>query len=468
MKILQLSTTDLSGGAEGVAWQLFQEYRRLGHDSWLAVGRKQHSDPGVLLLNHEKPNNPWSRLWRGIAGELEPYAGQVKGAGRGRLISMYLAEPIRWLGWELGREDFDFPATRHLLERPPQRPDILHCHNLHGPTTSPRGDYFDLRMLPWLSRQVPVVMTLHDAWLLSGHCAHSLDCERWKIGCGRCPYLTIYPAMKRDATAYNWRRKKSIFEQSRLYVSSPSGWLMNKVENSILAPAIADKRVIPNGVDLSVFRPGDKEAARRELGLPQDANILMFAAHSIRDNCWKDFDTVEKALALMARRPEARQLLLLAVGDGAGTQAVGTAEIRFFPYKRDPQLMAKFYQAADIYLHSAKADTFPTTVLEAFACGKPVVATAVGGIPEQVDVGNTGFLVPPADPQAVAECTMRLTRDPALQTKMAAQAVAAAQSRFSLDRAISDYLEWYEFIIEDFHRRGRVGAADAQHHEATV
>jgi len=72
-----------------------------------------------------------------------------------------------------GHEDFNFPASWHLLDLPPRVPDILHGHNLHG-------CYFDLRALAWLSQQVPVILTLHDAWLLGGHCAHSFDCERWK------------------------------------------------------------------------------------------------------------------------------------------------------------------------------------------------------------------------------------------------------------------------------------------------
>ena len=109
---------------------------------------------------------------------------------------------------------------------------------------------------------MPTVLTLHDAWLLSGHCAHSFDCERWKTGCGECPDLTIEPAIRRDATADNWVRKRDIYARSRLYVATPSPWLMGRVEQSMLAPAVEQARVIPNGVDLSVFRPADKRSIR--------------------------------------------------------------------------------------------------------------------------------------------------------------------------------------------------------------
>src|SRR5439155_11546406 len=122
----------------------------------------------------------------------------------------------------------------------PQRPDLVHCHNLHA-------KYFDLRVLPWLSRQVPVVLTLHDAWMLSGLCCHSFDCERWRTGCGQCPHLTLYPTIYPgipDATHLNWKRKRKIYRRSRLYVATPSRWLMQKVKQSILAPAVIEARVI--------------------------------------------------------------------------------------------------------------------------------------------------------------------------------------------------------------------------------
>src|SRR5690606_33473914 len=96
--------------------------------------------------------------------------------------------------------------------------------------------------------------------------------------------------------------------------------------------------------------------------------------------------------------------------------------IRFVGYQSEPRIVACFYQAADLYLHAAKADTFPTTILEALACGLPVVATAVGGIPEQVstisgsfgDPGHraqgkpNGILSIPGDPSSMAAGVLEL------------------------------------------------------------
>jgi glycosyltransferase involved in cell wall biosynthesis len=304
-----------------------------------------------------------------------------------------------------------------------------------------------MRALAWLSNQVPVVLTLHDAWLLSGHCAHSFDCERWKIGCGQCPDLTIYPAIRRDATAYNWKRKQKIFAKSRLCVATPSQWLMRKVEQSMLFPAIVEARVIPNGVDLDVFHPGERQAVRARLGIPQDAKVLLVSAHGIRRNVWKDYQTMRAAVAMVAERLHRQRVVFLALGEDAPEERIGRAEVRFIPYQDDPHDVARYYQAADVYLHAARADTFPTSILEALACGRPVVATAVGGIPEQVEDTRTGFLVPAGAVKAMADRLAHLLSDDALRERMGAQAAEFACRRFDLCRQADTYLDWYQEIV---------------------
>ncbi|MCK4782756.1 MAG: glycosyltransferase, partial [Desulfobacteraceae bacterium] len=351
-----------------------------------------------------------------------------------------MGQPKRFLRIQRGYENFYFPGTWQLLDLPRERPDIVHCHNLHG-------NYFDLRVLPWLSQKVPVVLTLHDAWLLSGHCAHSFDCERWKTGCGECPDLTISPAIKRDATAYNWRRKRDIFAKCRLYVATPCQWLMDRIQQSILAPAIEGAKVIPNGIPLSVFHPYDKAEARKELGLPLEAKILLFTANSIRRNIWKDYETLRAAMSKVTRSLTGKSILFLALGESAPTERIGKVEVRFIPYQTNPSVVARYYQAADIYTHAARIDTFPTTLLEALACGTPVVATAVGGIPEQIEDGVTGFLTPPGDDNAMAAQIERLLDDDGLRTRMGVQATKTVRSQFSIKRQVNEYLSWYKEIL---------------------
>lgn len=84
------------------------------------------------------------------------------------------------------------------------------------------------------------------------------------------------------------------------------------------------------------------------------------------------------AIALVAERCTGQKILFIAVGENAPPEQIGKAEILFVPYQKDSKVVAAYYQVADIYLHAAKADTFPTTILKALACGTPVVATSVG------------------------------------------------------------------------------------------
>ena len=146
--------------------------------------------------------------------------------------------------------------------------------------------------------------------------------------------------------------------------------------------------------------------------------------------------------------------------------------MRFVPYQKAPDVVARYYQAADVYLHAARADTFPNTVLEALACGTPVVATAVGGILEQVKplriadcgLGNsdlngygmdeaTGVLVPPGYVEAMAEAVITLLTDDTLRKRLGHNAAEDAQRRFGLNRQVDNYTCWYREILENWQRR---------------
>ena len=123
------------------------------------------------------------------------------------------------------------------------------------------------------------------------------------------------------------------------------------------------------------------------------------------------------------------------------------------PFQKNPELVAAYYQAADIYLHAARADTFPNTVLEALACGTPVVATAVGGIPEQIVDGKTGFLTQPEDAADMADKIIQLLGNKDLLRKMGIAAGNYARTHFSLSRMVTDYLDFYQEILYDWKSR---------------
>lgn len=441
MKILQVSTEDIGGGAEKIAWTLHEGYRAREQTAWLAVGRKKSDRLDVLPIPNRKHYPSWTRFYYTIADSLDPIAGKHRAIAKVHGLLKGIGQPATWLTRQRGLENFDFPASHQLLDLPSEQPDIVHCHNLHG-------EYFDLRVLSWLSRQVPLFLTLHDAWLLSGHCAHSFECDRWKIGCGQCPDLKIAPAIKRDATAYNWQRKREIYRQSQLYVATPSQWLMDKVQQSILSESIVESRVIPNGIDLDIFHPTEKNRVRSELGLPIDSKIILFTANGIRQNPWKDYQTMQTAVEIVTKQMPEEAIMFLALGENSPPENIGLTQIQFVPYQKNPAVIAKYFQSADLYIHAAKAETFGLVITEAFACGTPVVATKVGGIPEQIEEGRNGFLVPVGDATTMANAIRRILENTDLQQFMSKEATLKAQQNYGLQKMIEDYLQWYQNILQ--------------------
>jgi glycosyltransferase involved in cell wall biosynthesis len=436
VKILQVSTSDVAGGAERSARNLAEAYRARGHESWLAVGRKVEHDPHTFVIPNDAARNAAVRAIDRVRAV--PLLHKIRGAGRVTSTLRLLAEAQRTVDVERGREDFDFPGTRRLLALTPSRPDVVHLHNLHG-------GYFDLRELPRLSRAVPTILNIRDGWLFSGHCAFPLGCERWKSGCGDCPDLTLFPAVKRDATDFNWARKRAILAESRVHVATPSEWMMARVRESIVAPAAVDMRVIPNGVDTRVFHPGDTMAARDAIGVPRDARVLMVAANGLRFNVWKDYRTLRAALEILGR--SGRSLTVLAVGETAPPETLGSVELRFVPFQSDSARLAEYYRAADVYLHAAHVESFGNVLLEARACGTLVVASAVGGIPEQIRDGVTGMLVPPGNPTAFAAAVEQLLRDDALRATLAADGLQQVTTELTLDVQAERFLQWYREIL---------------------
>ena len=457
--ILQIGSIDQGGGAAAVASDLGRAFRERGCRVWYAVGQKCGTDADAFLVpNDHRRGFKWSG-YSAVHSALRQLAGRHPNRGWGlaaRSLRLLTHPRVRHDRAE-GLEDFEFPGTYGVLERLDGLPDIVHCHNLHG-------GYFDLRALAWLSERVPTVMTLHDMWLLTGHCAHSIGCDRWKAGCGSCPDLNLYPRIHHDGTRANWERKRDIYRRSRLYVATPSQWLLDQVEQSMLMPAVRNARVVPNGIDLDTFQPGDQQAARASLGIPQDVAVVLMTVGS-RGSMWKDDSQLVSTMKRIERTVHELPVLFLALGRDATIRPRGCAQVRMVPYQSDPRAMATYYQAADVYAHAARADTFPSAILEAMACGTPVVATRVGGIPEQIrsaDVAElrarsvegcgeaTGVVVPARDGVAMAEAIMTLLWNGSVRRRLGENGIRDARARFDRRRQAEAYLEWYQAVARDW------------------
>jgi D-inositol-3-phosphate glycosyltransferase len=246
-----------------------------------------------------------------------------------------------------------------------------------------------------------------------------------------------------------------------MHVVGVSRWVLDLAEQSILKPAMLSSRVIHNGIDVELFSPGDRPAARDAVDLPADAHVLVFVGSSFLKNRFKDWITIRGAVERLGHRELQRPVILLAVGDSGPVERLGKTEIRMLGVVTDQKVMAHIYRAADLCVHASRGESFCVAIAEARACGAPTVATAVDGIPEQVrsltdrytpcpvhDAAEaTGILVPPANADAMADACAMLLSDDSLRARLSANAVRDARERFSNERMVREYLEVYEEVL---------------------
>lgn len=453
LAIAKIGEMDQGGGAAMVASGLMRGYAERGHRVWQFVGRKRGDDPDVIAMADDDRLPARLSGYTGTQRLLRRIAARHPDRGWGLLSRSlrFATHPKALAGKWRGLEDFEFPSSHHLFDSLDRPPDIVHGHNLHG-------GFFDLRALEAISRASTTVLTLHDMWLMTGHCAHALSCERWQQGCGACPDLSLDPAISRDASRENWQRKQDVVSRSRLHVAMPSAWLREQFDRSALRPLVTQVRVIPNGVDTRMFTPADRRAARAALRLPDDRDVVLLTTGS-RGSMWKDDHTLRSAIERLIDLRGRDKLLFVAVGRDSAVR-LPDVPARTEEFVHDPVQMSRYYQAADLYLHAARADTFPLAILEAMACGTSVIATKVGGIGEQIvtvdlaslragSIGDaTGVLVDQAASRDMAEAASLLLGDADLRARLGRQAAASVQERFSLDRQVDSYLSWYRELLE--------------------
>ncbi|MCX7935010.1 MAG: glycosyltransferase, partial [Planctomycetota bacterium] len=279
--ILLLSPADRGGGAEQIACDLHLAFLAKGIASHLAVGEKKGDTPATIVLDDRPFWSRWRAFWWQRAKRF-PAWNQTGPRGK-RLLGILcrtLGQP-RWLAKPLFfSDDFDHPASQRLLASLPSLPDIIHAHNL-------RDHFFDFRLLAVWSEIRPLALTLHDARLFSGICTHPLDCQTFRTCCSPCPLPMAAGWLRRWGIRRMMRRRQRIFSSCRLHVAAPAQYLLHLAEHSIMQPAIKTSRLIPNGVDIAIFQPGDRLAARSALGLAADDFILLFVAANAVHNTAK-------------------------------------------------------------------------------------------------------------------------------------------------------------------------------------
>lgn len=414
MNILQIHTSDSKGGAAKNVYRFKKRLEELGHKTYLFVGYKLSKDKNVFLINPENII-------------LETISNIIK-----RNFTGHIRRKISYLR----ANDIEFFDIDNLFNSPEYKEaDVIHLRNLHG-------DYFPLKAIERISKEKPVVWTLHDLWALTGHCAHPFNCQKWQKGCENCPYLDTPPAIFWDNTKYLWNKKKEIHNNSKLNIVANSLWTKNQVEKSILK----NHKIyfIYNGIDVRIFKPHNKREVRQKLNLPLDKKIILFLAIGGKKNPFKGWHYIEKATDYFK---ENKDILFLSIG-GKKENREFINKVRYIKYTDDDSRLAQYYSAADILLYPSLADTFGLVVAESLACGTPVITFRTGGIPEIVLHKKTGYVADYknfTDLIKGIEYIFGLTNDET--GEMSQNSVQRIKEKFTLDAMTNNYLNLYKKIL---------------------
>ena len=315
--------------------------------------------------------------------------------------------------------------------------DIVHLHGIHG-------GFFNYLALASLTKSKPVVFTLRDMWCLTGHCAYSYDCERWKIGCGNCPYPDADPLIRRDATHIEWKLKEWVYSRSKLVIVAPSKWLTEQAKLSLL------KRFpiyhIPNGVDTEAYQPLDPIQCRSLLGIPRGKKILMFGAINLKDSR-KGNDLLIKALQCLPKSLKA-EIVLLVLGT-KGEELAKDVHIQSIElgFVNNDRLKAICYSATDLFIHPTRADNCPLMLLESMACGTPMVSFRVGGVPDLGRPGITAYLAEPGNAKDLCKGIIQLLEDEPLRYQMSKQCRAISLTEYPVELEVQRYIELYHQLL---------------------
>ena len=351
----------------------------------------------------------------------------------------YFSEPIRSLKVWLGYEDFCFPGTSEPQRFLIKKPTLVHAHNLFP-------GYFDLRILKKLSVNYPILITAHDCWLMTGHCAHPINCSRFVVGCGECPDLNIPPSIERDKTKYNLKYKLDILKKSNVFLATPCEWLKKTFENSLTHNLFNEVRVIPNGIKTNQFYPlNNKRKIRKELNLLLESTIFIFVANKTISNPWKNFTLMLKSLQALAFKSK-KMIYFICIGENHSTIQSYNFECIFISPLNELKLLNEYYNCADYYFHLSKADTFPNTILEAQSCGVPVFANPICGIPEQIIESETGWFINETNPQQIANFIFNCINKNNYN-KMSTRCRSHIVEKFCSSQMVIEYNKYYNSIL---------------------
>lgn len=259
-------------------------------------------------------------------------------------------------------------------------PDVIHLHNIHG-------YYINVEVLFNYIKECgkKVIWTLHDCWAFTGHCVYFdyVGCNKWKSVCEHCPQKSEYPArIGPDMSRKNYAKKRELFTGiPNMTLVTPSQWLADLISESYMKDY--PTKVIHNGVDMDVFKPTESNVKERYNC--QDKKIVLGVAA-----VWDKRKGLDSFIELSKLLDDSYQIILV----GLSKEQIEKLPKNIIGIERTTSVkeLAELYTVADVFINPTLEDNYPTTNLEAIACGTPVVTYDTGGSPESANMYGASVL----------------------------------------------------------------------------
>ncbi|OJV16795.1 MAG: group 1 glycosyl transferase [Dyadobacter sp. 50-39] len=411
--VLQLSTFHWEGGAGVAAARLHQALLHAGVGSNLMVSQISRPGPQTAAW----ADNTWKsrKAWGNFVLER---------------LSFLPHEKDKSVRFAFSPAAAGADISRHPLV---QQASIIHLHWINFGFLSMKS----LESLFALGK--PVVWTLHDMWTFTGGCHYNRGCERYLSHCCYCPYLK--KPGEYDIAFAQFEQKQRIYQHANLTLVSPSRWLNGLVQKAALTTG-KPSLTIPNCIDTRFFKPGARDEARSALGLPADKKLLLFAGANTQDPR-KGFAYFQEAM----RHPSLKEAEVMILGKGKAENFTDMpVKAHFLGKISDASQMVQAYNAADMLIVPSLEDNLPNTIMEAMACGTPVVGFDTGGIPEMIGHMENGFIAAPKSAASLSEGILWVIEHNA-DGSVSARAREKVLEHYSEEVVARQYSQLYESLL---------------------
>lgn len=414
MKVLIVNTSEKKGGAAVAAGRLVEALNRSGVKAKMAVMDKQTDSFTVV-----NTQSAWQRKKNFLVERL------------GIFLHLHFSRK-HLFDIDTASQGCDITKLREFKEA-----DVIHLHWINQGMLSLR----DIRKI--LDSGKRVVWTMHDIWPATSLCHLTLDCTSFHTSCSNCRLLPG-GGSDNDLSAKVWRRKQKMLSQRRVAFVTCSQWLASEARKSGL---LKEQTItnIPNPIDNRLFSPHDKKAARKAAGLPADKRLILFAAQRVT-NKYKGMDYLISACRQMGEQhPEMLDNtgVVILGGSAEELRESFTFPVYTMNYISDEKKMAELYNAADVFVLPSLSENLPNTIMEAMACGVPCVGFNVGGIPEEIDHMQNGYVARYKSAEDLAE-GIRWVLCESNYDALGSNAVSKVASHYSQHAVAMKYIDVYE------------------------